>query len=335
MTIRRLILACLMPLAAQAADMSTRPLAELVTYPAYRVSATAEPRDETQLAFAVGGRIERLAARVGEAVARGQEVVTLDAREYRIAVARARAQLALVGNQIKLAESQLEQSESLARDKFVSPDALRIKRTELAVRRSEYDAARQALAAAELDLDRTRLKAPFDAVVRSRLASVGDFVSPGMPVLALAATAEPEIRASVPVQQVPGLQAATAWTLAAGGEEMPVRLLRVSRLVDTAGQTRVAVFAPVTAIPVGLSGEVRWRGAQALLPPAYIQRRNGRYGVYVKTGAQPEFRPLPDAQAGRPVPVPADWPADLPVVDEGRFQIGLERAEASPPEPAK
>ena len=77
--------------------------------------------------------------------------MTLDAREYRIAVARARAQLALVGNQIKLAESQLEQSESLARDKFVSPDALRIKRTELAVRRSEYDAARQALAAAERD----------------------------------------------------------------------------------------------------------------------------------------------------------------------------------------
>jgi RND family efflux transporter MFP subunit len=335
MTIRRLILASLMPLMAQAADMSTRPLAELVTYPAYRVSATADPREQTQLAFAVGGRIEALPVRVGELVSKGQVVVALDAREYRIAVSRAKAQLALVDNQIKLAESQLQQSESLARDKFVSPDALRIKRTELAVRRSERDAARQALAAAELDLERTRLKAPFDAVVSAREASVGDFVSPGTPVLVLAATAEPEIRASVPVQQVAGLQVATRWTMVAGGQELPVRLLRVSPLVDKAGQTRVAVFAPVTAMPVGLSGEVRWRGAEALLPPAYIQRRDGHYGVYVKRGAQPEFRVLPEAQAGRPAPVPTDWPADLPVVDEGRFQIGLEQAEATSAETAK
>jgi multidrug efflux pump subunit AcrA (membrane-fusion protein) len=331
MTIRRLLIACLLPLSAQAADLTTRPLAELVSYPTYRVSATAAPREETRLAFAVGGRIERLPLRVGEAVGRGQVVVALDAREYRIAVARAKAQLALVDNQIALARSQLAQNESLAQARFVSEDALRIKRTELAVRRSERDAARQALAAAELDLDRATLRAPFDAVVRERLASVGDFVAVGAPVLVLAATAEPEIRAAVPAAQVASLEIAGQWALHAAGAAVPLRLLRVSPLVDAAGQTREAVFAPLAPMPVGLAGEVRWRGSQALLPPGYVQQRDGAFGVYVMPGEVPEFRLLPGAQAGRPVPVPAGWPAQLPVVDAGRFQIGLE----TPAEPAR
>ena len=332
MILRYVFALCLLPFAAQAAELTTRPLGELVSYPTYRVSASADPLFESQLAFAVGGRIARVNARVGEPVNKDQVVMTLDDREYRIALARARAQLSLVTNQIALAESQLKQSESLAQDKFISPDALRIKRTELAVRRSERDAARQALAAAQLDLSRAQLRAPFDGVVASRRASVGDFVTPGTPVLVLAATAAPEIRASVPVPQVASLQAAGGWTLAAAGIEVPLRLLRVSRLVDKAGQTQEAVFTPMRDMPVGLSGEVRWQGVRPLLPPGYVQQRDGRFGVFVKDGEGAAFRPLPGAQAGRPVAVPADWPLDLPVVDEGRFRIGLKDAGAPPAE---
>jgi len=321
-----LLLMLLSPLGALAADMSVKPLRALVTYPAYRASATADPLYETQLAFAVGGRIERLLARVGETVGQGQELARLDERQYRIAVGQARAQLALVRSQITLAESQLAQNESLARQKFVSPDALKIKRTELDVRRAERDATRQALAAAELDLDRTRLRAPFQAVVKARLASVGDYVSPGGVVLVLAAVAEPEIRARIPVQQVAGLQSAGSWTLVAAGREIPLKLLRVSGIVDVAGQTQEAVFAPLQSMPVGLAGEVRWQGAQALLPPGYVQQRDGRFGVFVMQGETPDFLELPGAQAGRPASVPADWSLDLPVVDVGRYQIGLEKA---------
>ncbi|WP_228720760.1 hypothetical protein [Nitrogeniibacter mangrovi] len=77
-------------------------------------------------------------------------------------------------------------------------------------------------------------------------------------------------------------------------------------------------------MPVGLAGEVRWQGDRPLLPPGYVQKRDGAFGVFVKPGATAQFRPLPEAQAGRPAPVPDDWPLDLPVVDEGRFQIGLD-----------
>ncbi|MCB1960474.1 MAG: efflux RND transporter periplasmic adaptor subunit [Rhodocyclaceae bacterium] len=326
---RLLWLCCLLPTLGLAAEMTTRPLSALAVYPAYRVSATASPVNESQLGMAVGGRIVALPARVGEAVSQGQRLVALDEREYRIAVDRAKAQVALASSRIALVESQVAQHKALAARQFVSGEALRIKKTELAVRRAELAASRQTLAAAELDLQRAVLRAPFDGVVKARLASVGDFVAPGAAVLVLASTGEPEIRASVPLGQVDSLRAAGAWTLFAEGLETPLRLLRVSPLVDRAGQAQEAVFAPLRPIPVGLAGEIRWQGVHPQLPPAFVQRREGRLGVFVKQGEAVEFRELPAAQAGRPADVPTDWADDTPIVDEGRFQIGLERADGA------
>lgn len=314
---------CLLPALTSGAELTTRPLSELAVYAEYRVNASAEPINESQLGMAVSGRVASLPAREGERVQAGQVLVTLDDREFRIEAARAKAQVGLVASQIKLAQSQLDQTAALAERKFVSPDALRIRETELAVRRSELAAVRQARAAADLALERTILRAPFDGVVRSRLASVGDYVSPGAPVLVLAATAAPEIHAGVPVAQIGSLRAAGRWTLHAAGLEVPLALLRVSPLVDRAAQAQDVIFAAQIDIPIGLAGEIRWQGRQSQLPAGFVQQREGRPGVFVMRDGTPEFLPLPDAQPGRPVPVPAEWPADTPIVDEGRFQIGL------------
>ena len=333
---------CLFPALALGAEFTTRPLSELAVYPRYRVNAAAEPMDEAQLGMAVSGRIASLPVREGERVQAGQTLVTLDDREFRIEAARAKAQVNLVASQIRLAQSQLEQTEALAKQEFVSPDALRIRKTELAVRRSELAAVRQARAAADLALERTILRAPFDGVVKSRLASLGDYAMPGAPVLVLAATTSPEIHARVPVAQIVDLRTAGRWTLHAAGLEVPLKLQRVSPLVDRAAQAQDVIFAAQIDIPIGLAGEIRWQGTQPQLPPDYVQRRDGQYGVFVMRGDAPEFRALPGAQPGRPVTVPASLSADTPIVDEGRFQIGLmpaestEAAESSkPPETAQ
>ena len=287
MTLRYAFLLCLLPAVVQAADFTTRSLGELAIYPTYRVSASADPIDEARLGMAVPGRLAELPVRVGQTVGKGQRLAALDDREFRIERDRARAQTALVASQLRLAEQQLAQDRALAKRNFLSEDALRVKTTELAVRRNELAASRQALAAAQLGLDRTVLTAPFEGVVKAREASVGDYVSPGATVLVLAATATPEVRASVPVAQIASLRDAQGWVLEAAGLSVPLKLLRVSPLVDRAAQAQEAVFAPMAPMPVGLAGELRWDGRQAMLPPAYVQRRDGAFGVYVLDGAAP------------------------------------------------
>ena len=323
---RLLHLALLLPALAAAAEWSTRPLSELAVYPEFRAPASVVAFDESRIAAEVAGRIEALPVRVGQAVAKDAELARLDGAAYRIAADRAAAEVELVANRVRLAEAQLAQSEALAARGFVSADALKIKQTELAVLRSERNAARQALAAARLEVARTVIRAPYAGVVRERLASVGDLAAPGTPLVVLSSTADAEVRARVPAAHIDALRAAAGWALVAGATRAPLRLQRVSPVVEAAGQAHEVVFAAVAPLAAGLAGEVRWRGTVMHLPPSYLQQRDAALGAFVARDGRPVFVPLPQAQAGRATPV--DWPGDTAVIDEGRFAIGLPAAGA-------
>lgn len=324
-----LLLAAGLPRPTIAADWTTRPLAELAIHPQFSAPANVVAIDEARIAAEVGGRIEALPPRVGQSVAKGAELARIDDASYRIDVQRTQAQVELIANRVKLATAQLDQARSLAGRNFLSPDALRIRETEVAVLQSELDAARQTAAAARLQLARTRIRAPFAGVVRERLASVGDLAVPGTPLLVLSATANSEVRARVPAVQIDGLRAAGQWQLVAGKRTVPLKLVRVSPVVDAAGQAQEAVFSSESPLAPGLAGELRWAGHVPHLPPAYVQQRDGALGAYVERGGRPVFVPLPGAQDGRPAPVP--WTPDTRVIDAGRFAIGLGDASAETP----
>ena len=304
---------------AHAAGWDSRPLAELATYPGYSVPATVHARDEARISAEVAGRIEALPARVGLAMRKGEVLARLDERSHRIQARRAQAALTLVDKRILLAESQLARSERLAGENFVSDDALKVQRTELEVLSAEREAAVQALAAARLDLARTTIRAPFDGVVRERLASVGELAAPGTPLLVYASSDDVEIRAAVPIAQLAELRAAEGLLLAAGGQERAVRILRVSGVVDTAGQTREVVLGGDEDLAPGLAGELQWRSPVPHLPPDYLQLRDGRLGAFVVEAGKPLFVPIDGAEFGRPAAV--DWPMSTEVVDEGRLGL--------------
>ncbi|MCB1907820.1 MAG: efflux RND transporter periplasmic adaptor subunit [Rhodocyclaceae bacterium] len=323
MTVKSLVtILLLVSSAAYAGGWSSRPLAELAAYPGYSVPATVHARDEARISAEVAGRIEELAARVGQAIDEGAVLAHLDDRSHRIEVRRARAALSLVDKRIRLAESQLARSERLADENFVSDDALKVQRTELEVLSAEREAAVQALAAAQLELARTTIRAPFDGVVRERLASVGELAAPGTALLILAATDQAEIRAAVPIAQLAELRAAERLLLAAGGREREVRIVRVSGVVDTEGQTREVVLRGDEGLPPGLAGELRWRSPLPHLPAGFLQLRGGHLGAFVIEAGEPVFVPIDGAEFGRPAAV--DWPLTTEVVDEGR--LGLESA---------
>jgi RND family efflux transporter MFP subunit len=315
------LLSALWPRFAAALEWSARPLSEIAVYPEFRAAANVAAIDEARIAAEVAGRIEALPVRVGQALAKGAELARIDGATYRIEVELAAAQVELIGNRVRLAEAQLDQARALAGQRFISADALRIRETELAVLKSELGAARQGLAAARLQLARTTIRAPFAGVVRERIANVGDLAAPGTPLLVLSANGDAEVRARVPAAQVDALRAAAKWELVAGGASYGLRLVRVSPVVDAAGQAQEVVLRATAALAPGLGGELRWRSRVPHLPPAFLQHRNGVSGAYVERDGKPVFVALPDAQAGRPVAV--DWAVDTRVIDEGRFAIGL------------
>lgn len=312
------VLLCLC-VGAQAAEWTTRPLGELAVFPEFRAPVVVIARDEARLAAEVSARVVAMPVREGQAVRQGAELVRLDDAGFRIEAQRAQAQVDLVTSRIRLAQAQLEQSRALAGKGFISADGLRIKETELSVLGNERAAAVAALDAARLALARTVVRAPFDGVVRERQASVGDLAGPGTALLTLASSAPAEVHAQVPAGMVGSLQQASTVSLHVGDARVPASIVRVSPVLERAGQTRTVVLSAGQPLPPGLAGELRWQGATPHLPPDYLLQHERTTGVWLARDGRAVFHPLPAAQAGRAVPL--DLPPETQVIDAGRFSL--------------
>jgi len=159
---------------------ATRERVEAVETTVGRVEATAAPA----LAAETSGRVVRLAVDGGSTVRRGEVLAELDGEPQRLAVASAEASVerleALLANQQRTVKRYQE-----LRSTAVSESMLEEALAQQSARQAELNDARARLAEARYRLDRTRIRSPVDAVVERRLISVGDFVSPGTPVVTI------------------------------------------------------------------------------------------------------------------------------------------------------
>ena len=127
----------------------------------------------------VPGRIERYFVEEGQTVHRGDALVQLDDRDYRAAVARAEAQLALARANVQLAEAELRRNRALRRDGVVSAQELDVQENKASVAHATVAQLEAELAQAHVNLEYTVLRAPTDGVILAKLKEVGEIAVPG------------------------------------------------------------------------------------------------------------------------------------------------------------
>ena len=217
------------------------------------VSGTLGADEEADLGPKVAGRLTSLAVDLGDHVRRGQTLARLSPTDFELrvrqaesALQQARAQLGLPAGGparivdpdetavVKQAVANLTQAR-LTRDRMT-----RLLEQQL-IPQQDFDAAEAALQVAEarhqeaIETARTRqallgqrmseleiarqalrdsaITAPFDGMIRERQAGVGDYVSPGQPVVVLVRVNPLRLRLEVPEREAAGVR---------GGQ--PVRL---------------------------------------------------------------------------------------------------------------
>lgn len=313
-----LLTAFLMP-AVAAPQYTTVPFEKLAVYPETRAVAEVIPENESRIAAEVTARIEAIPVRAGQTVKKGAVLVSMDARQHKLAVEQAESQVELLSNRYKLAKLQYEQAQSLHQSNFISAQMLAQRQTEMAVIESELKIARNNASQARLSLSKTTIHAPFSGAVRERLAAEGEMATPGQPLLAMVEFARNELRAQIADRDIEDVRQAKSMIFRQGRQAYPVQILRVSPVIDSRSQTREVVLKANKELVSGAAGEIVWSSRMPHLPAAYIQQRNGEPGVWVEQEGAPVFRPLPDAQVGRPVAL--DWPLNTRIIDEGRFAL--------------
>ena len=207
-----------------------------------QATGTVMAAREVSLQAEVTGRAVRVNTEMvpGGRVSEGETLIWLDDRDYTAAVRQREAAVegAVVGLQTELgqkaiAEREWNQFGNIQTDSMGR--ALALREPQLRQAQAELEAARSALDLARLQVERTRITAPFDAVVRSESVDVGQIVRSGSTLANLVASDMYWIQVPVSLSdlrwlEIPGASAAI--TLDLGGNQQAEWTGRVTRVLS-------------------------------------------------------------------------------------------------------
>jgi multidrug efflux system membrane fusion protein len=228
--------------------------------------ATLHWARRVELGAPVSGTVSAVPANPGDRVRRGQALVELDPRRFRARLAKAKAGL----DQARLAREEAQREEERAVELYdrtvLSNRDVELARIDYAAAKAAYETAQAALTQAELDFEYSVVRAPFEGVVVSRDAEVGQTVistvqAATLVILAQAGTMR--ARALLPGERVTVLSAGQSADVVVGGERYSGEITAIAlEPVERDGESLYPVdvvfrFDPARDFRVGQSAIVK------------------------------------------------------------------------------
>lgn len=237
-----------------------------------------EARQTVEIRSPVEGVVESVLVQRGDAVKKGQVLVTLQSAAEKAALDLARSRAEMEGR-VQAAEARLDvavRKEQRTRDlydrNFVSETALEDARAQRRLAEGELREAREGRRLAELEARRAAeavalrtIRSPFDGVVVERFQDPGELAAAGAkdPILKLAQVDPLNVEVILPAAQYgrirPGLQAEVAPEAPDGA--FAARVAVVDPVIDAASGTfrvRLELPNPRREIPAGAKCRVRF-----------------------------------------------------------------------------
>jgi len=208
-----------------------------------------------------------------------QTILRIDPQDYQLALAKAKSRIVEAQYNLKLElghqEVARQEWQLLSRGDNKSDDDadLALRKPHLEKARADLAAAQADLKQAQLNLSRTRIQAPFNALVRQTHVALGSQVSIGENLATVAGTDHYWIKAALPANRLrwidiprkDGDAGAPATIFYAGGQ-VPGRVIRLLGGIQSQG--RMAQILVEVSDPLGLTADDSTR--QPLLIDEYV-----------------------------------------------------------------
>ncbi|MEQ8813814.1 MAG: efflux RND transporter periplasmic adaptor subunit [Thalassobaculum sp.] len=240
-----------------------------------RASGQTEARRAVEIRAETAGRVASVGAPKGSWMNAGDLIVQLDEADRRAQLERAKAA-------IEFRRIENNAARQLAAKGYQAE-------TKRAEAHAALELARAERARIQVDLDRTRITAPFRAVLDRRPIEIGDYLQEGDPVATLIELDPMRAVASVPEQQVQALdEGMPATARLSSGTEIPAIVTYTAAAADSATRTfRIeAEFAnPDGRIGQGMTAELQIplpaRPAHHVSPAVFLLDDQGKIGVMI------------------------------------------------------
>ncbi|WP_419781473.1 efflux RND transporter periplasmic adaptor subunit [Maridesulfovibrio sp.] len=173
--------------------ISDRNAPELRKFPG-KVKATRE----ATLAFRVSGQIERFNVKEGDFVKKGQVIAVLDQRDFQASIANLEAKLIGARSVMNEAKLNYDRNAELLASDTVAQSAYDSAQSTFESSRATVNSLIQELRRAKLNLQYTRLEAPFSGTIAVKSVENHEFVQAKEPIVQLEDTSALDVVVDVP-----------------------------------------------------------------------------------------------------------------------------------------
>ena len=216
-----------------------------------RVEATRQ----SEVGFELGGELTRVAVDEGDEVVAGELLAVLDTARLEARLAEAEAALVQAISNSDLAARNYERAAEASAEGAVAGQELDIALEGANSARAGVAAASARLESVRVDLEKSRLVAPYDAVVIDRRSDEGNVVAAGFPVLHLQELAAPEIRIGLAGELASSIAPGNREAVTINGEEHETTVRAVLPVRDPKTRT-VDVILTLSESSAALPGDL-------------------------------------------------------------------------------
>jgi len=280
------------------------------------VNGRIRPLARVELSFPFAGNVVELRHEVGDRVAKGERMASLDTGPERARIAQQRAAAASQSARVERLRKDYQRFKQLG--DFVSERQLEQQRLDLIEAQREYQRLRAALEEARETIARKVLYAPFSGTVTDRPVDPGEAVAPGQVIYRFADLDQLQIAAEVDEIFADDIRPGTAARITAEGLAQPhaARVVRVEPRVDPLTGAREVRLVPLGTLGRLADGQtvtvnfVIERRANAIsLPKAAILNQANGKGIVKLVNSENRI----ETRAIEYI----DWPAEEVIVTKG------------------
>lgn len=160
-----------------------------------------DPASST-IAAEVAARVQTVRVDVGDRVAAGDLLATLDGSDMQVAVTTAEADLARNRAQSQAQKRLVARYRKLAKDHFISTTMLDQGEAQLVALQKSVKAATAQLKQARNNLKRTHIVAPVAGIIQQRLVAKGDYIAIGKPMFQLVSEQQFIVSITIPETKI-------------------------------------------------------------------------------------------------------------------------------------
>lgn len=249
---------------------------------------TVVSRNDSRISAEIAGRVTWVAEE-GTLLAEGDVIATIDDRNLSLALTRNKSQITRLDARIKFLKLDLARLQELAENNNIPSSRLEEAESNLAMTEQELAQAHVEAEQAAIDLERTKVRAPFPGRVVERLAQAGEYSTPGRQIVRLVDTQHLEVSATAPVTLARVLRDGQDVVLREDAELTDTNIRALVPVGDARSRTmeiRVGLpdglnYVVGTAVMVGVPSSAPEQ-VVAVPRDALVLRREGTYVFRVK-----------------------------------------------------